>query len=245
MPEFDLDAALSQVHLPDVVRSIRKQSRSTFFYPGCAEDIEPLACFTDVCDTFVHCDLRLPGTEIVERLIRNKLNRHPQLAERFQFVNAVPIDSTEALLLWETRTQQFLNLIQPDRESRYADFITRPGAGAERCAIQVTLTPAEADRNAVTLYLLQVEGVAAYLHLFSPNATAPFAALVPQGRPGQHADLLNLDDVFGVVLKRISPSPAILVVPRATRHILDETGWTHPWRDFPEWGHVALSRDPM
>ncbi len=250
MPDFDLDDALTpdpapprQLPLSEAMQQIIEKAPSTLFYPGRAQDIDPLVWCRDTYDTFVYCDLGLPDTARMESLIREKLERHPQLARRFQTVKAVAIESSDQIFDWESRTRQFLRVFQTDMEFGYDCFSRERDAGAERRAMELTLTATDGGM-AITIYLFQVEGVAAYLHLYTPKALAPSAVLVPHANPGQHARLLDLDGLFGAVLKRIAPRPSVLIIPSEHREMMTESEWQHTWSDYPEWAHIAFSREP-
>lgn len=262
MPDFDLDSAFEetnlneaaqneaprnadaqrQTHLSNLLGAIREKASSTLFSAGRGGDFVPLVWLSDTCDTFVYCDCMFPSADEMVGRLRDALERNPQLGERFRFDEVVSIDASEELSCWESRAGHLLSVLEPEHGSSYMLCFHKSD---ERCVIKITLRRTGDENGIVTLYFLKVEGIAAYLHLYTGNHIAPRAVLVRQTNAARFGNLLHWNGVFGMVLKRISPNPEIVVAPREFREVMGDTPWRHIWREFPEWHKVAFTANPV
>lgn len=260
MPELDFDAAFEEVNrneaaqkeaarnadaprqtqLSNLFGAIRERASRTLYYAGRGGDFDPLEWLSDTCDTFVYCDCMFPSAdEMVGRLL-DALERNPQLGERLRFDEVVSIDASEELSCWESRAGHLLSVLDPEHGSSYMLCFHKSD---ERCVLKITLRRAGEENGMVTLYCLRVEGIAAYLHLYTGNHIAPHAVLVRQTNAAWSENLLHLNGVFGMVLKRSSPIPEVVVVPSEFREVMGNTPWRHFWREFPGWRKAVFSQE--
>jgi hypothetical protein len=214
-----------------LIECIERRPHSLFFYPAGLYDWQPLRLFSELCQTFIYCDVAVSHEHFGQGLeglaaIGVRLAGEPK-----------DISAKELGLGIDERPIWLRQYLPPEFNPDFEQAISLirhhggPWGRQFSCAI--------AGRE-LSVYCLRAEAFHCYAALFARRNVAPKVVCLRREWDGQNR-LLDMDSWAAPLGRAVadSPQPELLVTNTDRK---DDWPWRREWKRFDDWQAVAFWR---
>lgn len=217
--------------------SIKDSPHSVFFYPAGLYDGSPLCHFSDLCTTFIYCDVAFNPAELVGGM----QTMMAQVGAEFTLPLGIEeIGVSEFGFSTDKHPDCFGRHMSPQYRAGYEEVATivrqhgGPSGRKFECRIK---------GRSITVICLCAESALCYAALFTRQNVAPRAVCLKQHIPDQRR-LAGIDEWYGPLGRAVadSPQPEFVVTGHARE---DDWPWQTEARRFDKGQLVAYRRFPQ